>query len=246
MAFYQKGKTLRTITFLTLITVTYLFIACSSESMENNQPIEPKALVKNYMDAIGGDIAIKQFHTRIISGQWTDDRPYRGDPVKVPFTVWANDNGYWRFTSTLESYGYDDQGGWRLDSTGLTHDPFQERSKLGFVFDPTSILNLDRYFLNRHLGEQMSLNYRQVTGVRTDRDSTYYTLWFDNETHLLNHIGYHWNLKNYKKVDGVKIPHLIEAGRKGGAILFQMDTIHHNIPIPDSILFRQKKLIYDL
>ena len=88
----------------------------------------------------------------------------------------------------------------------------------------------------------MTMNYRLMDGLYNDRDLTYYALWFDRETGLLNQIGYHWNVKDYRPVDGVLVPHLIEEGRKGGVIRYQAEEIIHNVEIPDSLLKRPAQI----
>ena len=227
-------NTIRSLLFLIVLLVQ---ISCTTEK-EPAVSSGAEDVINRYVDAIGGQNAIAQLSSRIIQGRQVDDRPHLGPPTEQLFTVWANADGYWRFSSMTESYGFDNMGGWRADSSGIRVDPWQVRSKVGFIFDPQSILHLDKYFLQRRIGKEMMLEYREVTGIYTDRDSTYYTLWFDKETDLINQIGYHWNLKNYRRVDGVLIPHLIEQGRKGGAILIHIDSISHNQVLPDSLFYR--------
>ena len=59
--------------------------------------------------------------------------------------------------------------------------------------------------------------------------------YFDKKTGLLRRIGYHWDIKDYKEVDGVLIPHSVVAARKGGSCTYEFQEVIHDIPIPDAM-----------
>ena len=146
------------VTLIILIIISLVCFSCFSEEKVGNTLPTENELLNRHLDAIGGEAAVAKIQSRIIKGSWIDDRPKTGQKIVVPFTVWANRDGQWLFKSSLESYGFDDSGGWRLDSSGVIVDSYQERSKLGFVFDPVGILNLDRYFLDRKTFKASSLS----------------------------------------------------------------------------------------
>lgn len=220
------------------LLISILLISCS-EKIDKN-PVQTKAgkIIDRHIAGIGGEKALANLQTRLIEGQVTDDRPYKGPEVTIPFSVVADNKGSWRFDSDKLSFGCDELGGWYADSTGTYDDPSHYRSKLGFVFSPAGFLNLERYFKDISFGRSMEMNYRKMDGLYNDRDLTYYALWFDRETGLIGQIGYHWNLKDYQEVDCVLIPHLIEEGRKGGSILYRIDKVQHNVQTIDSLLQR--------
>jgi hypothetical protein len=87
----------------------------------------------------------------------------------------------------------------------------------------------------------------QITGRETIKDRTvyvieseghtkaYFGLYFDVETGLLLRIGYHHDLLDYRKVDGVMIPFRIVFGRKGGAYTYFFNEVKHNEQIDDNL-----------
>ncbi len=72
---------------------------------------------------------------------------------------------------------------------------------------------------------------RQVYAIESDRRQEYYTLYFDIESGLLTNIGYHWYIEQYRRVDGVLVPHRVVAGRKGGSVTHAFDEIVTNTPV---------------
>ena len=58
------------------------------------------------------------------------------------------------------------------------------------------------------------------------RPTSYWALHFDVETGLLNNIGFHWCLEDYREVDGVLFPHCIVTGRKGGSSTYVFTEIY--------------------
>ncbi len=229
---------MRTMRLIIIFFSAFLLMNCSAKEDYESKVSSPGhvEIIKRYITAIGGHDTISNFKTRLIKGRLIDNRPYMGEPSEMLFRVYADSQGNWRFSSPTENYGYDQAGGWRQDSTGVVADPGQNRAKLGYVFDPASPLKMDRYFKKLRYGAKMTMNYRDVTAVYTDRDSTYYALWFDDESGLLNQIGYHWNLKDYREVDGVLIPFVVEQGRKGGSITLYFESVEHNIErLPEDI-----------
>lgn len=222
--------------FLTL-SVLVAVSACSSDP-DADSPPTAAVLEARHIKAVGGEKALARLTNRVIEGRWIDDRPTLGAPVEKPLKAWANAEGHWRMQIGDEVFGCDARGGWHLDSSGVQADAWHDRSKLGFILDPQGFLNLDQYFMDRCYERQQTIEYRRLSGVFTDRDSSYYTLWFDSADDLLFLLGYHYQVKDYREVDGVLVPHHVEAGRKGGANHYLFDTILHNQDIPDSLLAR--------
>lgn len=56
------------------------------------------------------------------------------------------------------------------------------------------------------------------------------------DTGLLVRIGYYWELKEYRKVDGVKLPFRVALSRKGGSSTYEFYLVKHNLPVED-VLF---------
>jgi len=200
-----------------------------------------QAILKTYIQSLGGQTAVASENTRIIQGTWVDDRPYFGEPRRSAFTVWAHSDGRWRYASDYESFGVDSLGGWWLEKGYIRPDSFQKRSNFAYLFLPQSALNIETYFdLKSDVRKSVQEN-RQLLGVTTDRDTTYYTLWFDEESGELARIGYFWSLRDYRETAGIRFPTQIEISRKGGANRFEIDTLIMNQPLPDSLLSRPRQ-----
>jgi len=102
---------------------------------------------------------------------------------------------------------------------------------MAFVLDPQGPLRIGEYFGKMRLTGIVGYEGRSVYAVETDRDATYYTLYFDAESGLLTNIGYHWYLEDYRAADGVLMPHRVVAGRKGGSVTHVFDEIVANTPV---------------
>jgi hypothetical protein len=77
-----------------------------------------------------------------------------------------------------------------------------------------------------------------ATRLETNQDPSYHALWFDDSSGLLIGVGHYWMLKDYTAFDGVQIPQVIELSRKGGTIIFKVDSVEHNRLIPNTFLER--------
>jgi len=218
----------------TIVITMIVLLGCQSD-----RPMDSvDQILDRYVQASGGQDAIEQITTRMVQGRWIDDRPYRGKAITSPFTLWADEDGRWRYESGYESYGVDSMGGWWLEKGYVRDDSTQNRSKIAFLFVPQSVLRIDRFFQNRKLGTNTFINDKSATSVSTDRDDTYYALWFDDSSGMLIRMGNYWTLSDYQSMDGVQIPTLIDQSRKGGHTVLEVKTVMHNQEISDSLLRR--------
>jgi hypothetical protein len=67
--------------------------------------------------------------------------------------------------------------------------------------------------------------------VENDLKFEYYTLYFEVETGRLTRIGYHWQLEEFRPVDGVLVPAKVYRGRKGGSTNLYFDTVSHGAEV---------------
>lgn len=58
-----------------------------------------------------------------------------------------------------------------------------------------------------------------------EQEFSYFALYFDLETGLLNHIGYHNEILEYRRVDGVCSPYRMVFGRKGGHTTYVLSEV---------------------
>ncbi len=220
--------------------VCLLLASCVTEKPEDPNLVD--LTLQRYLKVSGSTDALSAIETRMIKGVWKDDRPYRGDPVFSEFTLVANADGRWRYNSEYEVYGVDTAGGWWMEEGYIRQDPSHEKSKLEFLVLPQSQLNIDGYFKDLRFGRKGKLNNHAMTGLFSDQDTTYFSLWFDEHSGYLAGIGHYWTLMDYRDVDGIRFPHRIEMSRKGGVTSLQIDTIIHNHTFSDSLLDRPTRL----
>ena len=218
--------------FLTLTAYLCLVILAGCSPREAAPPTVDSVLDR-YIAALGGRSQLEIREAQVIYGHRITQLPSLDTAEVVLFQVYARP-GNWTLQTASESFGVDARGGWYSDGDSVRADSGKLRSKLAYVFDPQGPLRLGEYFSDLRFGEFRELEYRQVTGIRTDRTDTYYTLWFDRETALLNGIGFHWNLLDYRPVAGVLMPHIIAEGRKGGAVTYYIDSVRVNAGLSDS------------
>jgi len=222
-------------TFLVTL-VCFSLIGCLTEKTAVPPGVE--SILAQYLTSSGGETVIKDIHTRTIVGTWIDSRRSSEPPRTAPFTIQAHSDGRWRFDSAYEVYGVDDKGGWWMEKGILRPDTGLITSKLGFVSVPGTVLALDQHFKDLRFGRKGKVDGIPVNGLFTSGDTSYTSLWFDAANGQLLRIGHYYSLLDYRQVDGIQFPHLIEESFKGGTVTLRIDEIIHNRTIPDSLLNR--------
>jgi hypothetical protein len=102
------------------------------------------------------------------------------------------------------------------------HDTGQPRNKLRWLMHPRCALVVEEFFPDLEVVRKEVRNGRPVVVLEpAGMDPAYPALYFDEETGLLNHIGFYNDLKEWREVEGVLFPHVFAASRKGG------HTTHH-------------------
>ena len=199
-------------------------------------------VIDRYIAALGGREAIERLESRFCRGRLTDDLRSRPTPFykEVDFEAYAAVPHRYRFDFHEEAFverrGFDGRRGWIADSAGVRRDAEPIRTKIAFLLDPRSALNLEAYFPGLTYMGQRSLYGTTVHALQpADLKPEYYTLYFDVENGLLVGIGYHWEILDYRKVDGVLVPHHIVCGRKGGASTYDFLELRHNVAADDSL-----------
>jgi len=197
----------------------------------------PDEILERYVAAVGGRTAIEKLTTRRCTGREIDDRPYRGPEAITPFECVCAVPG--RFKVRLRrpegtwTEGFDGQIGWRLDVDGLERDDTIGRGKTAWFFDPQGALRIREYFRQLEVGGIGEVNGRSVYVVESDRPRAHYSLHFDVESGLLTRIGYYNELRDYREIDGVRIPMRLVRSRKGGTTTWELDRVEHDLPVSD-------------
>jgi hypothetical protein len=92
------------------------------------------------------------------------------------------------------------------------------------------------YFPDLKVVSERAFDDRWVYVVESpELDPAHYALSFDVETGLLLGIGYYWYLRDYREVDGVKVPQRVMVSRKGGSTTFVFDMVAHNLPLEERL-----------
>jgi caffeoyl-CoA O-methyltransferase len=194
-------------------------------------------ILERYIEALGGREALEKLNTRICRGQFIDDRPYTGPLKTFPFEAYSKIPDRWLIIQhhgeKMYKEGFDGEACWRLDDKGLVRDDDRARSKIAFILNPQNALHIQNYFPRLILEGEKAVEGRLTYVVRNQRKNEHFNLYFDAESGLLARIGYYWELKDYREVDGVKFPFRVDMSRKGGLNTYSFDSVEHNVPIDD-------------
>ncbi len=201
-------------------------------------PASIAEVLERYYRALGGREALEGVSSRVATGRVVDDRPWAGPAKITRFEAYGGDGGRWaRVEHAPEgdfAEGFDGAVAWTLEDGEVNTSTEPNRSKLAFLLDPQGPIRIGEYFLEMRYAGVTTYEGRPVCAVETDRNPTYYTLYFDLETGLLTNIGYHWYVEDYRPVDGVLVPHRVVEGRKGGSVTHVFDEIVANSPVAGS------------
>ncbi|MGB3861589.1 MAG: class I SAM-dependent methyltransferase [Candidatus Aminicenantaceae bacterium] len=194
-------------------------------------------ILSRYIEAVGGRDAISKLTTRVCEGRFVDDLSWQVPEVKsYDLKAYAKIPDKWvtimQIPKGTEQNGFDGTAGWKLNADRIERDDRARRSWLGYLLNPQGILHIQDYFPGLRLESKEILDGREAYLVETSSsDGTQNRLYFDAETGVLVRIGMYWELKDYREVDGVKLPFCIETSRKGGKSYFAFDKIEHNVSI---------------
>ena len=199
-------------------------------------------VVERYIRAVGDRAALEKLATRICAGKETTDLTSREKPLyeshwfedraKMPFkyllTTWTGGG--------IEKVCRDGETGWVKDRCGVREDKEAIGTKLAFLFDPQGPLHIAEYFPNLEFKGTQDMHGRSLHRLDPgDRDPAHYALFFDVEGGLLVGIGYYWELKGYREIDGVLFPFSVETSRKGGSTVYEFEEVTHNEKVGDEI-----------
>jgi predicted O-methyltransferase YrrM len=201
-----------------------------------------KKILGRYIDAVGGRDAVIKLSTRVCEGEFVDDLSWQEPKIKrYDLRAYAEVPNKWitilELPEGTEQNGYDGATGWKLNTDRIERNGRAQRSWLSFLLNPQGILHIHEYFPDLRLEGKVIIGKREVYLVETSSsDETQNRLYFDAETGLLVRVGKHWELGDYREVDGIKFPFRIAQSRKGGESYFSFEKITHNVSI-DSARF---------
>jgi predicted O-methyltransferase YrrM len=202
-----------------------------------------ESVIENYVDALGGRSAIEALRTRECRGQLVTVLSWHDPPRETsPLEAYAKASGSWVLIEKGETgttrEGCDGSMGWRQTLDGVEEVEGMCRARAGWLLDPHGPFHIRDYFPGMVLVSKEKQANRTVYVVEpreAGRETMRKTLRFDAATGLLVQIGPHWDIEDYRMVDGVKFPHRIVLGRKGGSSTFVFDEVSHNSAIDDTV-----------
>lgn len=159
-----------------------------------------------FIEAVGGVDALQAIDERHYRGTIIQDLSW-DDPqhTETPFMAMADAAGKVR---------YDEGNDW---SELPDDDSVELQNKLRWIFHPRFALVVEDFFPGLSVDRREVRDGRNVVVlVPRDLKPEHYSLYFDEETGLLNHVGFHNEVGDWRKWDGVLHPHRWMFGRKGG------------------------------
>ncbi len=230
-------------TGLMLMTVICALVQGATASTEGAQDLPTAGeVLERYVEAVGGREAVASLTTRVCLGRMVHDLHWHMPPYEVVHVAgYAASAGRVLMveheSGGLRCEGFDGETSWVQDAggVGLREDPIGSRT--AWLLDPQGALRLEDYFPDLDVTSRESMDGRKVYVLEPDGlDRAHYALYFDADSGLLVRIGYYWELKDYRDVDGVRVPFRIDMSRKGGSSTLIIDFMKHNLPL-DAGLF---------
>jgi hypothetical protein len=188
-------------------------------SQEDSVPTLQEVLDR-YIEAVGGREAIEKLTTRVLKGRLVTDLPTRQPPVH-------ESNGFWLYGAPgkylyiqqsafgTRREGFDGDVCWSWVGRDISLDHHYDR-RFAWLADPQNGLYMREYFPDMKVAGKTTLEGRAVHRVDIDEDESH-ALYFDVETGLLTWLGFNRELREYREVDGVRVPFSMAISRKGGS-----------------------------
>ena len=203
-----------------------------------------ESLLKRYVEAVGGREAILALRTRVASMHIVTDLK-RDPPIYEVDTlsVYGTSSGEFlvvtRTPGGVMLEGCDGDEEWKIDLPGTVFNFHAKDSRDRWMTDPQFPLKMRHYFPHMAVVGLDVWGGDMVFVVETDGEELH-RLGFDVDTGLLIRLGYNRELRDYREVDGVTMPHRVVYSRKGGSSTFVLDSVVHNTAI-DRTLFSLAK-----
>lgn len=178
-------------------------------------------VLDRFVEAVGGAQALEAVSERHYSGVIVQDLSW-DEPrhSERPFLAEADARGVVRYAEVAD---------W---SELPANDSAELRSKLRWIFHPRFALVVEQYFPGLETDRrEVREDHNVVVLVPEGLKPEYFSLYFDEDSGLLTHVGYHNWLEGWREVDGVMYPHRWVFGRKGGHTTYVWNTVERG-PAP--------------
>ena len=172
-------------------------------------------VLNRFAEAVGGQEVFLERSEMCFEGTIVQDLSWTNPQhSETPFKACSDSEGQVRY---VESGDWEDLP--QVDSG-------EPRLKLRWIMHPRFPLVVEDYFPDLEVAGREFRDGRSVVVLAPEgMDLGNYALYFDEATGLLNHIGYHNDLKDWVEVDGVLFPHSFVFGRKGGHSTYRFERV---------------------
>ena len=235
-------RTFIAIAMLTLAITAFFCMPALLADAEGDKSLTVDEILERYIKAVGGREALKKITTRICDIHEVTNLPTWDPPVfdTSDFEVYTKSPNRFLMISDspegIEKRGFDGKAAWIQDNDGVRQDEDAIVPKLAWLLNPQNALRIKEYFPELAVVNADKIAGRSVYALQpANLKKAHYTLYFDSESGLLVRIGYYWDLKDYRELDGVLFPHRIEMSRKGGSTTYEFTEVRHNVPVEDSL-----------
>ena len=184
---------------------------CDGDAPESRSQVESA----QFGLARSGDLLAEDAECRHYRGRIVQDLTWK-DPqhTEAPFVAEADAEGRVRYTESAE---------WE-DLPDL--DTGEPRRKLRWLLHPRFALVVREFFPELEVrGREVRAGREVIVLAPSELPFEHYALYFDRETALLSHVGYHNDVESWQRVDGVLFPHRWVFGRKGGHTTYLFEEI---------------------
>lgn len=174
-----------------------------------------EAVLERFVAAVGGRAALERIEVRHYRGTIEQDLSWKEPQHEErPFVAEADAGGRVRYAEAL---AWDDLP----EENGV-----EPQRKLRWVMHPRFALVVEQFFPGLKVtGRETREGRRVILLTPASLPEEHYTLYFDEETGLLNHVGYHNDLRGWHEVDGVLFPQRWVFGRKGGHTTYVFEEV---------------------
>jgi hypothetical protein len=229
---------------LVLVFIPLLLSSLPGRAVGGDKDALPttEQVIERYIDALGGRQAIEDLTSRVSVGRMIHNLSWKTPsyevvPIlaysKVPDRILVVEHK----TDGIRCEGSDGDVTWVQDPGGVELKDSPIWRKTAWLFDPRGALRMKSYFPGLDVRSREDLDGRKVYALLpAELDEAHYALYFDVDTGLLVRIGYYWELKEYREVDGVRLAFRVAMSRKGGSSTYEFDLVKHNLPLED-VLF---------
>ena len=200
---------------LTVLLIAALLAWGAAIPAPAGESITVREVLDRFVEAVGGPDCFADLDLRHYRGTIVQDLSWK-DPKheERPFLAEADVQGQVRYA---EVDAWSD-----LPTAGDT----DLRTKLRWVMHPHFALVVEDYFPDLSVsGREVRAGRPVVVLAPRDLAYEYYALYFDEESGLLAHIGYHNDLEDWCETDGVLYPHRWVFGRKGGHTTYVFEEV---------------------